>query len=62
MLGLHNPEQFTPAPLDAVEARPWIKGAYLDASNTMWYELDLSGLTRDSRFLEAGIVPLVAAG
>lgn len=62
MLGLHNPEQFTPAGLDAAVARPWIKGAYHDASGIKWYELDLSGLTRDARFLEAGIVPAVAAG
>jgi twitching motility protein PilI len=60
MLGLHNPEQFTPAALRAEMARPWIKGAYHDAGGTSWYELDLSGLSRDTRFLDIGI--LSAAG
>ena len=61
MLGLHNPALFTPEALDAGAARSWIKGAYRDAAGTRWCELDLSGLTRDTRFLEAGVVPAVAA-
>ena len=61
MLGLHNPEQFTPEVLDTAVARPWAKGAYRDSSGGRWYELDLSGLTRDARFLEVGTVTAVAA-
>ena len=61
MLGLHNPEQFTPESSDTFVAKPWIKGAYRDAGGTRWYELDLSGLTRDARFLEVGVVTAAAA-
>ena len=61
MLGLHNPELFTPEPSDTYVAKPWIKGAYRDAGGTRWYELDLSGLTRDARFLEVGVVTAAVA-
>ena len=61
MLGLHNPEQFTPESSDNFVAKPWIKGAYRDAGGTRWYELDLSGLTRDARFLEVGVVTAAVA-
>ncbi len=61
MLGLHNPDQFTPEVLEAEHARPWIKSAYRDSSGIRWYELDLSGLTRDARFLEVGVVTAAAA-
>lgn len=61
MLGLHNPELFTPEPTDNYVAKPWIKGAYRDAGGTRWYELDLSGLTRDARFLEVGVVTAAVA-
>ncbi len=61
MLGLHNPELFTPVQLESEAARPWIKGAFRDAGGTTWYELDLAGLTRDAHFLEVGIVTAAAA-
>ena len=61
MLGLHNPALFTPEVLDAGAAQPWIKGVYRDAVGARWSELDLSGLTHDTRFLEAGIVTAVVA-
>ena len=61
MLGLHNPEQFTPEVLETGRKRPWIRGVFRDAAGARWFELDLSGLTRDARFLEAGIVTAVAA-
>ena len=61
MLGLHNPELFTPESTNNYVAKPWIKGAYRDAGGTRWYELDLSGLTRDARFLEVGVVTAAAA-
>ena len=61
MLGLHNPELFNPEVLDPGVAQPWIKGVYRDAAGARWTELDLSGLTHDARFLEAGIVTAVVA-
>ena len=61
MLGLHNPAQFTPEVIEAASARPWIAGAYRDVNGIRWYELNLSGLTRDTRFLEAGIVTATTA-
>ena len=61
MLGLHNPELFTPERLDMAAVRPWIKGAYRDARGTTWYELDLAGLTQDAHFLEVGVVTAAAA-
>jgi twitching motility protein PilI len=53
MLGLRNPEQFTPAERPA-EARPWVGGVYTDAGGTRWMELDLPALVREPRFLEVG--------
>lgn len=61
MMGLHNPEQFTSEVVEAGVGRPWIKGVYRDVEGKRWYELDLSGLTRDTRFLETGIVTTEAA-
>jgi twitching motility protein PilI len=53
MLGLRNPEQFTPAQRPA-DARPWVGGVYTDAGGTRWMELDLPALVREPRFLEVG--------
>ena len=53
MLGLRNPEQFTPAERPA-DARPWVGGVYTDAGGTRWMELDLPALVREPRFLEVG--------
>ena len=61
MLGLRNPDQFTPEEIDPANARPWISGAYRDDIGARWYELDLSGLTRDTRFLEVGIATTAGA-
>ena len=61
MLGLHNPELFTPVQIEPEATRPWIKGAFRDAGGTTWYELDLAGLTRDAHFLEVGVVTAAAA-
>lgn len=60
MLGLHNPEQFTADALRTDPARPWIGGALRDAGGARWYELDLSALTRETRFLEVGSGDAVA--
>ena len=53
MLGLRNPEQFTPATPPA-DAPAWVGGAYTDAGGTRWLELDLPALVREQRFLEVG--------
>lgn len=53
MLGLRNPEQFSPAARPA-SAPPWLAAAYADASGTQWLELDLPALSREQRFLEVG--------
>ena len=53
MLGLRNPEQFTPATRPA-DAPSWVGGAYTDAGGTRWLELDLPALVREHRFLEVG--------
>jgi len=53
MLGLRNPEQFTPVQRPA-NAPAWVAGAYTDAGGTRWLELDLPALVREQRFLEVG--------
>jgi twitching motility protein PilI len=53
MLGLRNPEQFTPAQRPA-EAQPWVGAVYTDAGGSRWLELDLPALAREPRFLEVG--------
>jgi twitching motility protein PilI len=53
MLGLRNPEQFTPAARPA-DVPPWAGGVFSDAGGTRWLELDLSALVREPRFLEVG--------
>jgi twitching motility protein PilI len=53
MLGLRNPEQFTPAARPA-GAPPWLAAAYHDAGGGRWLELDLPLLVKEQRFLEVG--------
>jgi len=53
MLGLRNPEQFTPLERPA-QAQPWVGGVYSTAGGTRWMELDLPELVRQPRFLEVG--------
>src|SRR5258705_6412993 len=53
MLGLRNPEQFTPAERPA-NAAPWVANAFTDAGGTRWLELDLPALVKEPRFLEVG--------
>jgi twitching motility protein PilI len=53
MLGLRNPEQFTPATRPA-DAPPWVGGVFSDAGGNRWLELDLPALVREQRFLEVG--------
>lgn len=53
MLGLRNPEQFTPATRPA-DAPAWVGGIFSDAGGTRWLELDLPALVREQRFLEVG--------
>jgi twitching motility protein PilI len=53
MLGLRNPDQFTPASRPA-DAPAWVGGVFNDAGGTRWLELDLPALVREQRFLEVG--------
>jgi twitching motility protein PilI len=53
MLGLRNPEQFTPATRPA-DAPAWVGGVFSDAGGNRWLELDLPALVREQRFLEVG--------
>ena len=53
MLGLRNPDQFTPAPRPS-NAPPWMGSVHADAGGTRWLELDLPALVREQRFLEVG--------
>jgi twitching motility protein PilI len=58
MLGLRNPENFTPQEGFAPDpAAPWVRARYLDAAGTAWLELDLTALSSSPRFLEAGRRP-----
>lgn len=54
MLGLRNPEAFTPSARPA-DAPPWLSAVYTDATGAEWRELDLPALARERRFLEVGI-------
>ncbi len=53
MLGLRNPEQFTPGER-ATDAPAWIGSVYKDAAGARWIELDLPALAREKGFLEVG--------
>jgi twitching motility protein PilI len=53
MLGLRNPEHFTPAERPP-EAPSWVGAVFRDASGAPWQELDLARLAREPRFLEVG--------
>ncbi len=54
MLGLRNPELFTPD-AQAGQQPPWIKGTFRDPAGALWRELDLAALVREERFLEVGV-------
>src|SRR5258705_7082060 len=45
ILGLRNPEQFTPS-ARAADAPAWVGGTFTDAGGTRWLELDLPALVR----------------
>lgn len=53
MLGLRNPEQFTPEAGNETRP-PWVKGVYRDPNGARWHELDVEALVREERFLEVG--------
>lgn len=56
MLGLRNPESFSPEPqTDTNTATPWVKQRYRDTNGVRWNELDLAALARHPAFLQAGI-------
>lgn len=53
MLGLRNPEHFTPADRPQ-DAPAWLGAVFHDASGATWHELDLAHLAQERRFLEVG--------
>jgi twitching motility protein PilI len=53
MLGLRNPESFTPAGRPP-DAPPWVSAVFTDAAGATWRELDVSSLSKERRFLEVG--------
>ena len=59
MLGLRNPETFT-ADGERDAAKPWIKARFRDPNNAAWLELDLEALSRETRFLEVGLIGTLA--
>lgn len=54
MLGLRNPDQFSPLPRPE-DAPPWLGGVYTAAGGVRWLELDLPQLVKQTRFLEVGL-------
>ncbi len=55
MLGLRNPEQFTPEQgLARGSERPWVKATFRDSNDAIWYELDLQVLANNMQFLSVG--------
>jgi twitching motility protein PilI len=54
MLGLRNPELFSPESPDE-RSRPWIKARFRDPNNLLWHELDLPVLAQEARFMEVGL-------
>lgn len=61
MLGLRNPELFTPENADDAETRPWVRSRLRDESGKVWNELDLPALAGNLQFLEVGSVAAVPA-
>ena len=53
MLGLRNPEHFTPAERPQ-DAPAWLGAVFHDASGATWHELDLPRLAQERRFMEVG--------
>lgn len=53
MLGLKNPEQFTPQPAPA-DASPWDSERLRDADGREWKKLNVRALLTDPNFMEIG--------
>jgi twitching motility protein PilI len=54
MLGLRNPDNFTPQD-KSDPSRPWIGAFYRDGNGMEWLELDLRTLAQTSDYLDVGI-------
>ena len=59
MLGLRNPEIFTQDG-EREPSKPWIKARFRDPNDAVWLELDLEALSRETRFLEVGLIGALA--
>lgn len=53
MLGLKNPEQFSPAPA-AADGRDWESERLVDAEGRVWKKLNVRALLADPDFMEIG--------
>ncbi|MBI2308053.1 MAG: chemotaxis protein CheW [Rhodocyclales bacterium] len=53
MLGLKNPEQFTPA-AEVTDGRPWETERLVDADGREWKKLNVRALLTDPDFMEIG--------
>ncbi|MFC5302211.1 chemotaxis protein CheW [Azospira restricta] len=54
MLGLKNPEQFSPAASTADAARPWESERLVDGDGREWRRLNVRALLADPDFMEIG--------
>ncbi|NMM37100.1 MAG: chemotaxis protein CheW [Glaciimonas sp.] len=59
VLGLHNPQQMTPAPepdqVSELSPWHWARQRYRDAQSRYWTQIDVAALVQDSRFLQIGL-------
>ena len=53
MLGLKNPDDFTPAPA-AGDAPAWVAGRYSDRQGRIWHKLAVRDLLADQEFMNIG--------
>ncbi|MGE5471677.1 MAG: chemotaxis protein CheW [Bacteroidota bacterium] len=54
MLGLKNPEDFTPLPPDR-QAHPWAAACYSDRQGRIWRKLSVRDLLVDQDFMNIGV-------
>lgn len=54
MLGLKNPDDFTPAEA-AAEAPVWARGRYRDQQGRLWHKLSVRDLLADQDFMNIGV-------
>lgn len=55
VLGLRNVAEMSVQPLSFENRSIWIKQSYVDSSNQIWFELNLTNLIQDGDFLHIGL-------